>query len=324
MLGRSRAGVNSCGLEALDDMSDHASGPASRPHRRRDAGSRLVTERDRELLAFVAEHRLVLAAQAQALLGVTERVAYRRLGALTTRGLLKHTQMLHRRPGWYQIARPGLAMIGSALPAPRIDLRCYEHDIGVAWLWLAASRGAFGDVDRIVSEREMRSRDTARLVAGRAAAARDEPRGMTGDDREPPFGVRLGGVGPGGLIRLHYPDLLLLVGPNQDRVAIELELSFKGRRRLETILAGYGAEPSVAAVLYLAEKPAIRREIRSSAARLGISDLVHVQRLSTPPLTRSEQAPQRARDPAAIAPARHPPVAPAPSRQPPMREVLAR
>lgn len=285
-------------------MGDQALSPGPRRRAKRDAGSRLVTDRDRELLAFVAEHRLVVAAQAQALLGVSEGVAYRRLGALTAKGLLKHTQMLHRRPGWYQITRDGLAMIGSDLPVPRIDLRCYEHDIGVAWLWLAASRGAFGRVDGIVSEREMRSRDAAQWVADRAPPAGGEMDAMSADDREPPFGVRLGGFGPGGLIRLHYPDLLLLTGPRQDRVAIELELSFKGRRRLETILAGYAAEPSVAAVLYLAERPGIRREVQSSAARLRISDLVRVQRVRSTRPARTSEALEGAREPVAIAPAR--------------------
>jgi hypothetical protein len=291
-------GANRRRSKALNDMGNQASSQAPRPRTRRDAPLRLVTDRDRELLAFAAEHRLVLAAQAQTLLGASEGVAYRRLSALTTRGLLKHTQMLHRRPGWYQITRAGLALIGSGLPVPRLDLRCYEHDIGLAWLWLAAARGAFGRVDRIVSEREMRSRDSARLVADRAPSARGEPSALIGDDRELPFGVRLGGVGPGGLMRLHYPDLLLLTGPRRDRVAIELELSSKGRRRLDTILSGYAAEPSVAAVLYLAEKPGIRREIQSSAARLGISDLVRVQRLRSAPATQPAAAPTRARDPA--------------------------
>jgi len=278
-------------------MIDRASSPPPRPRPRQDAGSRLVTGRDRELLAFVAEHRIVLAAHAQALLGVSESVAYRRLSGLTARGLLKHTRVLHEQPGWYQATRRGLAMIGSDLPTPSIDLRCYRHDIGAAWLWLAATRGAFGPVERVVSEREMRSGDAARAAAERMAAARGDPATGTG---AAPYGVRLGGVGPGGRTRLHYPDLLLLVGARQERVAIELELSFKGRRRLDTILAGYAAEPSIAAVLYLAEKPAIRREIESSAARLRISDLVRVHRFRSTPAAHPADAPQRARGAATL------------------------
>lgn len=241
----------------------------------------LVTERDHRILAFVAEHRIVLAAHVQALLEVSGTVAYRRLGGLTTRGLLAYDRVLHGEPGWYQITRPGLAMIGSDLPPPRLDLRCFGHDIGVAWVWLAASRGAFGRIERMVSEREMRSRDAAWALAGRGRTVRGGMAPNGGDDRPAPFGVHLGGVGPRGQIRLHYPDLLL-VGRAGERVAVELELSAKGGRRLETILAGYGADPGIAAVLYLTTKPGIEREVRSAAGRLGIADLVHTQPVAWP------------------------------------------
>jgi hypothetical protein len=238
-----------------------------------------VTERDLRILAFVAEHRIVVSAHVQALIGVGESVAYGRLRALTKRGLLDYDRLLHGRPGWYQITRRGLAIIDSELPAPRLDLHCYRHDIGAAWTWLAASRGAFGRVERIVSEREMRSRDGVSAAAG---GARGERAPDAGEEREPPYGVHLGGVGARGQIRLHYPDLLL-IGPGGERVAVELELSAKGGRRLETILAGYGADPSISAVLYLAEKPAIQRGVRAAAARLGISDRVHVHPLAWAP-----------------------------------------
>ncbi|HWF36270.1 MAG TPA: hypothetical protein VG295_12910 [Solirubrobacteraceae bacterium] len=247
-------------------MTERATGPA-----------RQVTERDGRILGFIAEHRIVLVAHVQALLEVSDTVAYRRLRALATGGLLSHEQVLHRQPGWYQITRTGLGMIGSDLPPPRRDLSCYRHDIGVAWVWLASSRGAFGDVERMVSEREMRSRDGARLAAGGGGT---------------PFGVPLGGVGPRGRPRLHYPDLLL-VGPGGERVAVELELSAKGGRRLETIIAGYGAEPGIAAVLYLTDKPGIAREVRSAAARLGISDLVRVRAVAWPAAAGAPQARER-------------------------------
>jgi hypothetical protein len=131
-------------------MRDLASTPAGRPPSKSGARPTEVTERDRRLLAFVAEHRIVEVGHAQALLGVSRSVAYGRLRALAGTGLLRYAHVLHGKPGWYQITRAGLALIGSQLPPPRLDLRCHRHDIGVAWLWLAASRGAFGRVERIV------------------------------------------------------------------------------------------------------------------------------------------------------------------------------
>jgi hypothetical protein len=284
-----------------------------------------VTDRDAEILAFAAEHRIVLAAHIEALLDVSASVASGRLRALRAAGFLKAERILHHQPTWYWIARPGLAIIGSDLPPPRVDLSCYQHDIGMAWIRLAASRRAFGRAEQIISERKMRSHD-----ATRAAAVPGEHAMAIGDDGRP-FGVRLSGVGPRGRIGLHYPDLLL-VGRGGERVAIELELSSKGPRRLEPILAAYGADRRISAVLYLAEKPAIRRDVQAAAARLRISDLVHVQSVAWPSRPQPAKAPHRARGPAtrgsrgddpsrARQPRAHD-LARAPSR--PAREALAR
>ena len=90
------------------------------------------------------------------------------------------------------------------------------------------------------------------------------------------FGVRLGGYGPGGRPRLHYPDLLL-VTPDGRRVAVELELSSKGRTRREKILRGYAADRDIDAVVYLVDNPAVGRAIRTSAARVGSSGRIQVQ-----------------------------------------------
>ena len=82
-----------------------------------------------------------------------------------------------------------------------------------------------------------------------------------------------------GRARLHYPDLVL-VGSDGRRFAIELELSPKGRSRLERIIAGYGADPRVDGVLYLVDDARVARGVRTAAANVGISHLVHVQRVS--------------------------------------------
>jgi hypothetical protein len=223
-----------------------------------------ITDRDRALLGFVAEHRLVLASHIGALMATSLAAAHGRLATLAKAGFLCRATVFDREPGCYQLTRAGLAVIDSKLPPPRLDLRGYRHDVGVAWLWLAAQRGAFGELGGIVSERRMRSEDGARRSEDAL------------DDR--PHGVRLGGVGPNGRPRLHYPDLLL-VDPSGRRIAIELELSPKGRTRREGILAGYAADPRIDAVLYLCAADSVARGIRSSAARVGVGPLVHVQRV---------------------------------------------
>jgi hypothetical protein len=221
-----------------------------------------ITERDRTLLAFAAEHRFVLAGQVAVLLDVTESAADARLRSLAGGGYLRSERKLHRQAAAHQITREGLRVLASDLPAPRrIDLAAYRHDLSLGWLMLAVRRGRIGPVSQVVSERRMRSHD-----------GRDR-------DRSTRFGVRLGGVGPGGLDRLHYPDMLVVMESGH-RVAFELELSTKSPDRRERILAAYGADRRIDAVVYMVEHPAVGRAIERSVARVGLADRVHVQNVS--------------------------------------------
>jgi DNA-binding MarR family transcriptional regulator len=238
-------------------MVDPSAPHSDQARDRRRRGVQL-TSRDGQLLEFLAEHRLALPDHIRALLGVTGSAVDARLSALASAGYLTREPLFHRQPWSIQITRKGLEAIGSALPAPRLDLRAYRHDVGVGWLWLAAHSEAFGPMQEVIGERRLRSHD---------ASAEGSLR---------PLAVRLGGVGHGGRERLHYPDLLL-VTPERKRIAVELELSPKGQQRWERILAGYAADPRVAVVLYMVENRALGRSIATIARRLGISDLVHVQ-----------------------------------------------
>lgn len=243
-----------------------------------------LTDRDRQLLAFAARHRIVQTSQIAVLLGTSAAAAAPRMRALRRAGILTAQAPFDRQPRCYSITRRGLDAIESRLPPPRLDLRSYRHDVGIAWLWLAARGGAFGPLREVVSEREMRSRDATDAHAVR-----------TGGGRTDPFAVRLGGIGSGGRERLHYPDLLL-VGAGGRRVAVELELTSKGRTRRERILAAYAADPRIDAVLYLVDRAATGRAIRASAARLGIRERVQVQQVRLegppggPPTTRARSA----------------------------------
>jgi hypothetical protein len=234
--------------------------PSSESSRRRRAQ---ITDGDRLLLAYLAEHRLARADQLQVLLGRGAAAVRARVRALVDAGLLSQEVYFHRQPPCLQITRQGLAAIGSPLPAPRVDLSTYAHDLGAAWLWLAARDGAFGPLREVIAERTLRSRD------------RPSRRST------PPLAIGLGGVGPGGLERLHYPDLRLVTAAGR-RVAVELELTSKGRRRRESILSAYGADPHVDTVLYLVPNRRVGGAILASARRLGIEDLIRVQSVRLP------------------------------------------
>lgn len=224
------------------------------------------------MLEFAAEHRLVLAGHVATVLSLSPETAGWRLRALRDRGLLRDGRQYKQAPACDQITRAGLTAIGSQLPAPRrSDPAGYRHDVGLAWISLAARQDAFGPLREIVSERHMRSND------GRA------------ERREDRFGVRLGGVGPGGRDRMHYPDMVL-VTESGHRVAVELELTRKARASRERILAGYASDARIDAVLYLVENRSLGQAISRSAARVDMSDRVHVQRVSFDPDQRPGEA----------------------------------
>jgi hypothetical protein len=274
--------------------------PPARPASRASRTPRPValTETDLELLRFVSEHRFVLADHAAALLGVAPVTAQRRLDKLAGGGYTRRAAVFRGRAPMHLITAAGLRALGSALPTPSLDLHNYEHDIGLAWLWLAARRGTFGPVSEVLAERTLRSRDGVadrELHAGDprggesagSESARGESRGgesHAGDarggesDANQTLGVRLGGTGPRGRERLHYPDLLLRTADGR-WVALELELSTKGRTRLESILSGYGADPRIAGVVYLVQSQTVARSVERAARTIGVSDLVHLQRV---------------------------------------------
>jgi hypothetical protein len=203
---------------------------------------------------------MALPDHAAALLGTSVEAAKARLAKLASAGYVRSEPLFYKQPAMHLIAREGLKVLGSTLPTPRRDVHTYVHDVGVAWLWIAARRGTFGPLREVVGERRMRSHDGAR------------------DPGSEPFGVKLGGVGPRGRESLHYPDLLLRTDDDR-QIALELELSSKGRVRLERILAGYAADPRIDGVVYLVQNATVARSVQAAARRLGIASLVHIQRV---------------------------------------------
>jgi DNA-binding transcriptional ArsR family regulator len=211
------------------------------------------------MLAFLAEHRFVLAGQLGRVIGISARTAGRRLGALRAAGLVRAARPLRHDATAWAVTRRGLAACESTLGMPRaVDLGLYRHDVGVAWLAAGARQGIFGELSEVVTERTMRSEDR------RADRPRDSPR----------HGIR---VGHGSSARLHYPDLTVMTAGGH-RVAFELELSTKSPRRRERILAAYADDPRIDAVVYLVPTRAAGQAIARSAARVGATDTVRVQR----------------------------------------------
>ncbi len=228
----------------------------------------VLSDRDLELLDALAEQRVAVMAQVAYWLGVSDRTAGRRVARLREAGLVESRRLFDRGSAMVRITGPGLKLIGSPLGRPGQKLDEYRHDVGVGWVWTAAREGAFGNMAVIHSERAMRSHD-ARLERMGSGERRGE---LDAELR----GVGVGAWRPDGRPERHYPDLLL-ESPGGHRIAVELELTHKGRRRLDHIMSAYASDVRIDAVIYLVPEPRLAEQIRAAAARAGISQSVHVR-----------------------------------------------
>jgi hypothetical protein len=215
-----------------------------------------VTDRDLAIVRWIARQRFAEARQIGRRFAMDGRHTYRRLRGLATCGLLAHEWVLHGRPGVYLATRDGLSSVELALPPARVDLRTYVHDLGTAALAIELER-EFG-ADAIVTERELRSIDTA-AQEPRYAVMRGHQTTRRG---------------------LHFPDLAI-EQPDSRPLAIELELTAKGRGRLDQIVAAYVRGRHIAAVRYYAA-PAALPAVQRAVSRAGADQLIHIRPTEAP------------------------------------------
>ena len=210
-----------------------------------------VTGRDLGMVRWVGRQRFAEAGQVARRFCMDERNAYRRLRGLVELGLLEHLRVLHAQPGVYLATRAGLAAVELDLPPARVDLRTYGHDRDAADLAVELER-EFG-AELIVTERELRSRDT-------------------GAER-PRYAVMLGAQTT--RRGLHFPDLAVELGDGRP-LCVELELTAKGRGRLDQIVSAYVRGRHIACVRYYAA-PAAIGGVQRAVARAGASQLIDVR-----------------------------------------------
>ena len=95
-----------------------------------EADARLP-EADARVLTFLFEHRMVGAEHVERLLGISRWAAHARLRALRSAGLVRRERPFGGRAAFHLITTRGLRMVDSPLRAPRFDLSCHEHDLGL-------------------------------------------------------------------------------------------------------------------------------------------------------------------------------------------------
>jgi hypothetical protein len=219
-----------------------------------------------EVLAFVAEHPIVVREQVETHLRTVRIATDASLCEMAEAGLLSSARASVQGPVLYRITRRGLARIGSELAPPSVDPRCHRHDLAVVWLWLAARAGRLGEVRAVFGGRAMRQHDDGLLAGGM-------PDPLAGRADAMAFGipspVRPESTG------LLYPDVMLDVGVG--RIPVTLATSPLEPGALEAAVIGWGRDVSVAAVLYLVTDTTVTDLVQTTAERLGLSALVQVQ-----------------------------------------------
>jgi hypothetical protein len=190
------------------------------------------TERDGRLLCWINSHGFVTLRQVARWLGTNYQTAQRRVRLLYDHGYLDRQWLVHGdRAHWLTPA--GRAMCSDSLPPPKhIRLGSYRHDrvlVDLALTLVAETGGQFTPERRL---RQMQELDRV--------------------DK-----------------RSHVADVWLHIDDQTKPIAIELELSTKGNRRLERILRDHMTNLKIAEVWYFVECEAVRRQLTKAVKDLA-------------------------------------------------------
>ena len=212
----------------------------------------MQTQMDAEIVGWIGRVGAAGAEHVMARFGMGRSWAYARLSSLVRDGLLEQRTLLYRTPGLYVATAEGLRWRGlERLGVYRVSPGMVEHATEVASAAVALHAGLPGW--EILAERELRMAEI--------------------DGRELIASAVVGEL-PGGRSALHRPDLVLM-GPDGRTLAVEVELSVKASRRLESICRGYARARHVARVYYLAA-PAPARAVSRAVGETRAQDLITV------------------------------------------------
>ncbi|MDR3491005.1 MAG: MarR family winged helix-turn-helix transcriptional regulator [Gammaproteobacteria bacterium] len=186
-----------------------------------------LTERDIEIIKFINEFGFCELDQLGKRFALKRSWMYEIMKKLVDAGLVHHKHILNSRHGIYLASRKG-AEYTDLPPIDRITVGQYEHNISIIKVYIKL-RQLYPDAFWI-SERRL---------------------------KQDKFYDGVGKVG-------HISDGILLF-PDEKRVAIEVEMSVKGKHRIEKILRELGSDFSIKEVWYFCSKHVIKA-VTSSAS----------------------------------------------------------
>jgi hypothetical protein len=211
----------------------------------------VVTGRDRSVVAWIGVIGAVSAQDVMAHFGVGRTVGYRRLRALVDHGLVSRQRLVYGQPALYTATRDGLAWAGlSQLDPARDGIATTRH---------------WGVCARLAVELERLER----------VEVWGEPR-LRAAELEAVASARLGEL-PDGRPRLRRPDLVLFPDVALP-VAVEVELSVKGSRRLQAICRAWTRCRIVSEVRYYAPQH-VQRAVSRAVSVAHAHDRIRILNL---------------------------------------------
>jgi hypothetical protein len=215
--------------------------------------SALVEERprnrDQELVRYVGRHGLVALEHVMAAMGAGRTAAYRRVAACIEAGLLERLAILREEPSLLRATRAGLRYAGLGLAIAKVSPGEVQHALCCASVARRAERH-YG-AERVLSEREL---TFAEKLEGQKIASAEV--GSPGSQR----------------FAKHRPDLAVL--REEGTIAIEVELTPKAPRRLESILRGWLCAHWVAEVHYFCASGPTYRAVERAIEKTGAANKI--------------------------------------------------
>ncbi len=208
--------------------------------------------RDWEIVRWVGRLGAVTLDQLRLRFTLGRTAAYRRVAACVEGELLERVDLLRGQPALIRATRRGLRMTGLPLGVAQAPPELVGHWIACGWVALSLER-EFG-AQALLSEREIR---WAERWESRAIAS-----------------AKLG-ENPDGSDRLHLPDLATVV--EHKALAIEVELTPKGPKRLEAIVKAWRRARWLDGVRYYVSAGATRRGVERAVERVRATERVEVR-----------------------------------------------
>lgn len=199
-----------------------------------------------EVLDFVGRHGIVSIEHVMAAFDIGRSAAYRHVASCVEAGQLERVEFPFFESGFLRATPLGLRCSGSGLSPVSATLASLAHRLSCVSVALLLS-GEFG-AERVLSEREL-------ILLERV-------------EERPIFSALLS------TSRRHRPDLGVAL--SDGAIAVELELSPKSPRRLETIMSAWKRATWVSEIRYYCEAGLTRRAVERAIERAGAAGRVRV------------------------------------------------